>query len=161
MKLGLISDSHDHLDNIRKAARLFRERGVDRVIHIGDFISPPAIHCLEGLMVYAVYGNNDGERAGLKNMVGKIGGQLADEILEMAIPGGQLAAYHGTVPAILMALIRSQVYTVVVSGHTHRLEDRWEGPTRVLNPGTAHGFGKEATVMLYDTTTSQTEPLSL
>ena len=161
MKIGLISDSHDQMDHIRKAAQIFREQGVERVIHVGDFVCPLAIICLEGLDVYAVYGNNDGERVGLLNMFEKIGGHLVGEVLEMDTPEGQIAAYHGTVPSLLNALIHSQKYCVVVSGHTHKVMDRWEGKTRVLNPGTAHGFGDKATVMVYDTATTQVELILL
>lgn len=161
MKIGMISDSHDHLDNTRKAGLLFQERGVERVIHAGDFVSPPSLLCLEGLKVYGVYGNNDGERAGLARMFEKIGGELTGEILEMEIQEGRIAAYHGTVPAILDALIRSQTYDLVLTGHTHRVMDRTEGKTRVLNPGTAHGFGGEATLMVYDTATAQVERIVL
>lgn len=161
MKIGIISDSHDHLGHVRKAAQLFRERGVERVIHAGDFISPPSILCLEGLAVYSVYGNNDGERLGLRKVFEKIGGQLAEEVLEMDVPEGKIAVYHGTVPSVLRALIRSQDYCVVVCGHTHHVVDQLEGKTRVLNPGTAHGFGKEATIMVYDTTTAQAERILL
>ena len=161
MILGLISDSHDHIENLDKAAQIFLQRGVDRVIHAGDFVSPPALRCLQALPVYAVHGNNDGEQAGLRNIAGKMGATLEEEVLEMEIPGGRLCAYHGTVPAILTALIRSQEYTVVVTGHNHKVVDRMEGKTRVLNPGTAHGFGKEATIMVYDSVTGTVEILSL
>ena len=162
MKIGLISDSHDHMDHLHQAARLFRERGVERVFHAGDFVSPPSILCLEGLTLYGVYGNNDGERLGLSKAFEKTGGLLADEVLEMdLLPMGRMAVYHGTVSAILNALIRSQTYDLVVAGHTHRVTDRMDGRTRLLNPGTAHGFNQQATVMVYDTTTTLAELISL
>ncbi|MEO5363238.1 MAG: YfcE family phosphodiesterase [Magnetococcus sp. DMHC-8] len=161
MKLGLIADSHDHVDHLRQAARHFRERGVEQVFHAGDFVSPPSVLCLEGLTVHGVYGNNDGERAGLAKMFAKTGGTLADEVLEMTMPMGRIAVYHGTVSAILHALIRSQEYDLVVTGHTHRVTDRLDGRTRVLNPGTAHGFNQEATVMAYDTATAHVELIPL
>jgi len=41
MKIGLISDSHDHIDNIRKSVEVLKDRGVSLVIHAGDFVSPP------------------------------------------------------------------------------------------------------------------------
>lgn len=161
MKIGLISDSHDHVDNLHKAAQAFRERGVERIIHAGDFVSPPALLPLEGFQISAVCGNNDGERSGLTKTVTKLGGELANEVLEMELPMGRIAVYHGTVMAVLNALIRSQTYDLVVTGHTHRVTDRVEGKTRVLNPGTAHGFNQGATVMVYDTTTAQAEVISL
>ncbi len=161
MKIGLIADSHDHIDHLQKAAEAFRERGVERVIHAGDFVSPPSLLGLKGLNVYAVYGNNDGERSGLTKMFATMGGELADEVLEMDLPTGRIAVYHGTVMAVLNALIRSQTYDLVVTGHTHRVTDRLEGKTRVLNPGTAHGFNQNATVMVYDTATENVEVISL
>ena len=42
MKIGIISDSHDHVDNIRRAVSVFREASVELVIHAGDIVSPPA-----------------------------------------------------------------------------------------------------------------------
>ncbi len=64
MKLGIISDTHDHLDHIRKAAEEFRKQEVDLVIHAGDYTSPPAVKALEGLKTAGVFGNNDGEKKG-------------------------------------------------------------------------------------------------
>ncbi|WP_193771462.1 metallophosphoesterase family protein [Candidatus Magnetaquicoccus inordinatus] len=161
MKLGLISDSHDHIVHIAQAARIFREKGVDRVLHAGDIVSPPALRILEGLTLYAVCGNNDGEQIGLLKTVEKMGGTLATELLEMELPNGRAAVYHGTVPALLEALICSQTYDLVVYGHTHKIVDRQEGKTRVLNPGTAHGFGNTATIMIYDTHSTKTELITL
>ncbi|MBF0399187.1 MAG: metallophosphoesterase [Magnetococcales bacterium] len=161
MKIGLISDSHDHVEHLQKALALFQERGVERIVHAGDIVSPAALLSLQGLPVHGVYGNNDGERNGLAKISACIGGELADEVLEMEIPAGRVAVYHGTVVAVLNALVRSQTYDLVITGHTHRVTDRWEGKTRVLNPGSAHGFNQGATVMVYDTITAQAEVVSL
>ena len=38
--IGIMSDSHDNLDAIRKAVDAFNEAEVDLVIHAGDMISP-------------------------------------------------------------------------------------------------------------------------
>ncbi|MEO5376565.1 MAG: YfcE family phosphodiesterase [Magnetococcus sp. DMHC-6] len=151
MKIGLISDSHDHLDHIGKAAQLFKERGVDLVIHAGDFISPPAILALDGLTVAAVFGNNDGEKLGLAKMFAKIQGRLEGDFLELETEEGLLAVYHGTVSSLKRSLIDSGRYRAVVCGHTHTPENRLQGNTWVLNPGTAHGFGMRATVMVVET----------
>ncbi|MBF0184980.1 MAG: metallophosphoesterase [Magnetococcales bacterium] len=162
MRLGLISDSHDHITHIEQAARIFRARGVDWVVHAGDIVSPPALRCLEGLTLFVVYGNNDGERIGLLKAAEKLGATLKGDLLELDLPDEKRAVvYHGTEPALLQALSCSQTYDLVIYGHTHRAEDRQEGRTRILNPGTAHGFGKTATIMIYDTLTSQSELITL
>jgi putative phosphoesterase len=43
MKIGLISDTHDNVENIRKAIKEFNDRNVDLVLHAGDFASPIAV----------------------------------------------------------------------------------------------------------------------
>ena len=39
MKIGIMSDTHDYLPNIRKAIEIFNEEKVDLVVHCGDFVS--------------------------------------------------------------------------------------------------------------------------
>ena len=68
MKIGIISDSHDHRDNIIKAVKYFNDENVGMVIHAGDIVSPfteKEFKKLESKMK-AVFGNNDGEKFGLK-----------------------------------------------------------------------------------------------
>lgn len=163
MRIGLISDTHDHLEHIRQAGQLFQQRGVTQILHAGDICSPPAIRVLlgEGCPVFAVLGNNDGEQLGLAAALSLPAGRLERELLEMELPEGRLALYHGTSKAILEALIHSGHYAFVIYGHTHKGEDRLVGSTRVLNPGTAHGFGKEATVMVFDSATGVAERILL
>jgi predicted phosphodiesterase len=63
MKLGVMSDSHDHLGNIGKAVAAFTERRIGSLIHGGDMCSPFVFRQLEALRefcpgMYAVFGNN-------------------------------------------------------------------------------------------------------
>ncbi len=161
MKIGLISDSHDHIDNILQAARLFKERGVSLVIHAGDFVSPPALKPLDGLRLAGVFGNNDGELSGLQKMFGKLGGELGGDFLALEEDGRSIAVYHGTVPALTDALASCGKYDLVVTGHTHKIVNEHVGKTLVLNPGSAHGFGGRATVMIVETKDLGVEILEL
>ena len=161
MLIGIISDSHDHLDNVRKAVKIFKKKKVARVYHAGDMVSPPMVVLFDGLELGMVYGNNDGEKVGLPKKIAKIGGELGPEVLEGECKQGKIALYHGTDSTILNALIRCGKYKIVITGHTHEVENRLDGVTRVLNPGTAHGFGKQATIMLYDTALDQAEVVEL
>ncbi|MBF0371609.1 MAG: metallophosphoesterase [Magnetococcales bacterium] len=161
MKIGLISDTHDHLQHIRLAAGIFKERGVDLVIHAGDFCSPPAALALEGLPVAAVFGNNDGEKLGMAKMFQRIEGRLEGDFLEVESEAGPVAVYHGTVAAILESLIQCGKYRAVVSGHTHKPVNEQVGKTLVLNPGSAHGFGGAATVMVVDLVSGAAELIEL
>ena len=76
MKIGLISDTHDKIQNIRKAVRIFNDKHVDLVIHAGDFVNPIAVESLAGVKLVRVLGNNDTDIAGLTSTFDKIHGEL-------------------------------------------------------------------------------------
>lgn len=42
MKIGILSGTHDDIDNVREAFRRFKEN-VELIIHAGDFIFPGII----------------------------------------------------------------------------------------------------------------------
>lgn len=161
MKIGIISDTHDHLDHIRRAATEFRKQEVDLVIHAGDYTSPPAVKALEGLKTAGVFGNNDGEKLGIARIFEKIGGHFEGDFLKIDVDGEAIAVYHGTIPEIKEALGRCGLYRAVITGHTHMIENHLEGRTRMLNPGSAHGFDKSATIMIYDSDTDHVEVIEL
>ncbi|MBF0424058.1 MAG: metallophosphoesterase [Magnetococcales bacterium] len=151
MIIGLISDSHDHIDHLRQALAVFQAQHVNLVVHAGDMISPGVMHVFRGMNVAAVFGNNDGEKYGLLRLFDDHGWRLQGEFLELEVSEKHMAVYHGTVPAMRDALIASGRFHYVVYGHTHRPENKYFGSTLALNPGTAHGFGTQATVMVLDT----------
>ena len=69
MKIGIISDSHDDVDNVNRAIGIFEKEKVKAVIHAGDIISPPIIKEFkrltdDGVEFFGIFGNNDGERKG-------------------------------------------------------------------------------------------------
>lgn len=62
MKIGLISDTHDNIQNIQNAISLFNDKHVSFVIHAGDIVSPEAVEASTGMKLIGVLGNNDLER---------------------------------------------------------------------------------------------------
>lgn len=74
MKVGVLSDTHDRLTTFRRAVALFIKRlKVDALFHAGDFVAPFAARLIAPselpMPVHCVYGNNDGERKGLKSIL--------------------------------------------------------------------------------------------
>ena len=65
MKIGLISDTHDNIQNIEKATSLFNDYNVSFAIHAGDVVSPEAVEAFSGVKLIGVLGNNDLEIDGL------------------------------------------------------------------------------------------------
>jgi putative phosphoesterase len=151
MKIGLISDTHDQVPNIRKTAELFRLQGIKMVLHAGDFCSPFTVPPFSGFELHAVFGNNDGDHYRILQKMEEAGGRHHGEFADLTIGGRRIALYHGTQPGITDALVKCGTYDLVISGHTHNAEIRQEGGTLFVNPGSAHGFEGRATVAVYDT----------
>ncbi len=137
MLLGVMSDSHDRLDVLRRAVELLNRRGAEHVLHAGDVVSPFAAAELGRLKapVTAVFGNNDGERRLLAEKLPGIA-----EFAELTLGGTKVALYHGTSPELVRALVDSGSYGLVVTGHTHRVHEERRGSTLWLNPGELCGY---------------------
>ena len=163
MKIGLISDTHDNIQNIQSAISLFSDKHVSFVLHAGDIVSSEAVQAFTGVKLIAVLGNNDLEIDRLTNAFDKIGGQLKGEFYEMEQEDLIFALYHGTDSRRKESLIQSGKYDVVVCGHTHIVQNKKVGKTLVINPGTANGwfFGYRATAVVFDTKSREPEFLNL
>ena len=152
MKVGIISDTHDDVDNINKAIDIFENNQVDIIIHAGDIISPPMIKEFQRLtennvQFFGVLGNNDGERKGLEKAFESIGGKFLGDIGKIEIDGLKFGIYHGTDTKKKEKMINSNKFDVFICGHTHRRFPENEqieksGKTIVLNPGNAHSSAK-------------------
>ena len=161
MLIGLISDTHDHVPHIQQAVDLFMDREVELVLHAGDYCSPFTIPHFDGLRLKGIFGNNDGDKYLLMSKFDEIGAELEGDFMELQPDGLHIAVYHGTYPAITEALRTCGKYDVVVSGHTHTVVEEKYKQTLAVNPGTAHGFGEQATVALLDTATRAVEFVEL
>lgn len=161
MKIGIISDSHDNLENIVKSIKVFKDKGVDFVLHLGDYVNPNSVKAFKGIKLVGIFGNNDGDRFRLINAFNEVGGEIKGDFYEFNEGGLRFACYHGTEPQLKDALIECGRYDVVLYGHTHECVETKAGDTLILNPGTAHGFGDRATIVVFDTKNHQVEVIDL
>ncbi|MDD8026610.1 MAG: metallophosphoesterase [Acidobacteriota bacterium] len=155
--VGILSDSHDNLDAVREAVRLFRAAGCDLIIHAGDFVAPFAAKELAGAgcPVKAVFGNCDGEKNGLRAAL-KPFGTIQEPPLALEHGGRKILVAHLNV--YLDQYVKSGLYEVVVYGHTHRAVVRRAGKTLIINPGETGGWvtGKKS-IALYDPAADEVE----
>jgi putative phosphoesterase len=161
MQVGLISDSHDHVPHIEQAVQIFKERRVDLVLHAGDYCSPFTIPPFDGLRLKGVFGNNDGDHYLLMQKSEAIGAELLGSFGDLEVGGKRIALYHGTDAPITSALEQSGNFDTVISGHTHEKKAEHVNGTLAINPGTAHGFGEEATIAFLDTDAMKVEFVQL
>jgi uncharacterized protein len=184
LKIGIISDTHDDIANVRRAIKIFNTENVEYVIHAGDYIFPGVVLEFKKLnaKLVGVFGNNDGERIHLLKNFLEIGAELKGEIGEIELDELLFGIYHGTDKNIKERLVNSQNYDVFISGHTHKIElsafsnttnnteqkanrintNQKRGSTLVLNPGTAHkkvesesGAFEEGGVIIFNTHNKQ------
>ncbi len=153
MKIGVLSDTHDNLANIRKAVDVFSKNGVEVILHCGDFCSPFTLALFKplvdrGAKMHAVFGNNDGDRLLLARR-GEGLCTFCDGARILELGGRRVAMMH--YPDLAADLLLAGTFDLVIHGHDHRA--RVEGAARkLLNPGTCSGYlADRATVGLVDT----------
>ncbi|MDQ7822326.1 MAG: metallophosphoesterase [Candidatus Eremiobacteraeota bacterium] len=160
MRIGVIADSHDNLNTIKKAAAAFRREGVALVLHAGDHISPFSLAPLKdtGCRVIGVFGNNDGEKILLAKRYEEIG-EIHAAPHFLACEGFHIALMHE--PFAIDRLGESGAFDLVIYGHTHRKDIR-KGKSLVVNPGECGGWlSEEPTVAVVDLPSGDVQVISL
>ena len=140
MKIGVLSDTHDHLDP--KIPALFD--GVDHILHAGDIGLPWLILQLESIApVTAVLGNTDAGLSFKETEIVRLDGRkfLVHHIVDVRAP----------TPPLNRRIIRENP-DVVIFGHTHKPFAEVVGSTLYFNPGYAGRprFGLERSVAILD-----------
>jgi uncharacterized protein len=137
MKIGIISDTHDQVENIKKAVNIFRKEKVDLVYHLGDICSPFTLVLYKNLpcSIKVVFGNNDADiflyqKWKPENME-FLGRFYVDEI-----NGKKICLLHGESMEILGALFESKKYDLLLRGHFHKADIMKNERTTMINPGT-------------------------
>jgi putative phosphoesterase len=159
MLIGIMSDTHDHLDNMKKVLACFQEHGVQHVLHAGDFVSPFTYRVIKEFSVgfTAVFGNNDGDRLLMKQMYGD-----SVHVPPYVFTLGQRRIVMMHEQHVVDALATSGMYDMVVYGHTHESSVRQIGSTLIVNPGEVCGwlYGKPS-VAIVDLSVMRAEIKSL
>jgi putative phosphoesterase len=143
MRLGVLSDTHDHMSNLRRAVDALNDLQVELALHAGDYVAPFVVNELSRLQcrLLGIFGNNDGERLGLTKRISEIG-QVQVQPLFLELESCRIAMVHEPEP--VEAFARSGLYDLVIYGHTHQQELRTVGECFVLNPGEVCGWLTDA-----------------
>jgi putative phosphoesterase len=139
VRIGIVSDTHNHLRNVQRIVELFNAAAVDRVVHTGDITQPSTLGlfaALEGELV-GVFGNNDVERAALHAVAERHAMRLAEPPLSVTWAGRRLLILHD--PHFLREEMLA-AHDVVLHGHTHRPVHERRNGALVVNPGECAGF---------------------
>ena len=85
MRIGVVSDTHNNLKNVRRIVELFNAAAVDRVIHTGDITQAKTIEVFSQLdaPMSGVFGNNDQERTSLEAAIERYGFEFYEPPLQL------------------------------------------------------------------------------
>lgn len=159
MRIGVISDSHDNLENIRKAFAYMGKNRIEHCIHCGDICTPETLFEMGKLFsgkFHVVCGNNDSydELAKILKLHPHI--ILFRDVGEITIYGKKIGWCH--YPDQAESIARGNFgYDVVFYGHDHRPWQRRVGKALLLNPGTLAGLFQRPTFAVYHTDMGQAE----
>ncbi|MCX7680160.1 MAG: metallophosphatase family protein [Spirochaetes bacterium] len=160
MKIGLIADTHNNLAMTMKAVEIFKEKGVELVIHAGDLTSPRIMELFRYFPCVFVLGNSDIDVEMINARAEEMGCGKVKDCCELEIDGKKIFVLHGNdVPAFRKA-VSSGKYHYIVKGHTHFFENYVSSNTRIVNPGTLYG-DDECTVAILDTKTDKVEKIKI
>jgi len=138
MKVGIISDTHDHTENVLAAIEIFNDQQVDYVFHAGDFttaFTATNFAQLKTARFRAVLGNMDGSGKKIKKAAAGFGGEICDLACQATIQNRHIYMIHKN-DRLDEALALKQ-YDLVIYGHTHHPDIRWVDNTLLVNPGEA------------------------
>jgi putative phosphoesterase len=159
LKIGVISDTHDNLDAIKRAVAYFAKEA-ELIIHAGDVVAPFSAKIFKeagNIPVYGVLGNNDGELLTIE-VFNKLGGKVKRQFNSFTWDNRRIAVMHGEMLEVIEALILSKMYDIVISGHTHDPKIEKKDGVLHVNPGENCGYltGK-STIAIIETATLTAE----
>ena len=129
--IGLIADTHVPARAKSLPKEVFEAfKTVDFIIHAGDLVELSVIDELEQIApVLAVHGNMD---------VAEVNGALP-EVNSLKIFDRKIGVIHDPSSMLGMdkmrELVKENGFDVLVYGHTHNANIKWEGKTLYINPG--------------------------
>jgi len=132
MQIGIVADSHDNAHAVNRMLEIFKKIGVEVVIHAGDYIAPFTVKKFLGRRwrFYGVYGNNDGEREGIRNLTPNI----TDGPVILTFGDRTFGLVHRREDW------NGEECDVLVFGHTHKCYYKKTDTGLEINPGELGGW---------------------
>ena len=144
--IGVISDSHGRLEPVRAAIARLRGRGIDTLVHCGDvgtgangrLVLDELAAANHEVAVAFVWGNTDHDADELATYARHLGLDLHGHALQLDVAGKRVGVTHGHLRRPFGDAGPVPPLDYLLSGHSHVVHDRRDGPTRLLNPGALH-----------------------
>ncbi len=151
MKVVIISDSHDHLEQLGIFLNYLKDNEIEKIIHLGDVCK---IEYLQNLSqgfsgeIFLVRGNADLYETEDLRPLSNI--KHFDNLGSITIDKIRIAFVHE--PEKIKRLINNhQSFDFIFHGHTHKPWLKKDGDTIIANPGNLSGIGYAPTFAILNT----------
>jgi putative phosphoesterase len=135
LRLGIISDTHGHVELTRPAVRMFESVGIDAVLHCGDIGSIAVVELFAAWPAHFVFGNCDEDLEEFGKQIDQLGQTCHGLFGDLEFEGVKVALLHSHDGRRFRQTIDSGEYDLVCYGHTHVAAIDHRGKTLVVNPG--------------------------
>ncbi len=143
MKIGVVSDTHNNINNINAIISIFNELNLDLVIHTGDITNSSSLEKFSRLKsdLYGVYGNNDRSEPNLVEVAKKNNFNFQEPPRILSFCKKKIAIFHEP-EDITDFLHCNNDIDIVIHGHTHRYRNEFMNDILFFNPGESAGMLK-------------------
>ena len=158
MLIAILSDSHDHITNMRRAVDAANKAQAQVLIHCGDLISPFMLIRLEQFHgpVHLIYGNNVGDQHLISSRC-----QGTNNIQHHGITGkiiiDSMHIGFNHYPDLARAMAEGGKFDIVCCGHNHICSMDEIGDCLLVNPGDLLGKDDPPGFLLLDTKTREAQ----
>ena len=135
MRIGVVSDTHGHVEYARQAVRMLDQLDVEQVLHCGDIGSADVVQLFGSWPTHFVFGNVDYEEDALRREIEAAGQTCHGAFGAIELAGKKIALLHGHDFARFGETVSDGQYDLVCYGHTHVAKQEIIEGTLVLNPG--------------------------
>lgn len=149
MHLAVISDTHGHILNSKRAVGVIESFNPIAVLHCGDIGSAEIPNLFARWPTHYVIGNVDSTTTKLETAIKKAGGIYHHNFGDITMHGKRIALLHSHLPNVLEFTIESKLFDIVCYGHTHQAEFHTNQQTLVVNPGALYR-AKTHTIAILD-----------
>lgn len=138
MRIGVISDTHGHVDLAQAGVRMLQSLEVEQVLHCGDIGTPDVVRQFRQWPTHFVFGNCDYDKATLRQAIEAAGQTCCEEFGDLTIAGVRIALLHSHDHRKFREVCAAGLYGLVCYGHSHVAAIDRNGDTLVLNPGAVY-----------------------
>ena len=161
MRVGIISDIHDNLENLRPVLERLKQERLDQLLCLGDITTTETlkeiISGIPDIPLHVVAGNMDNANE-IKSFIDTKG---SDKVTyhhltgTLSLDSKRIAFTHKPRDA---EVLLQEDFDIICYGHTHEPRLLTKEDTLLLNPGDIQGrFGESPGYAVYDTVSGEAE----